>query len=878
MLRLGAIEVDGGCARLLLQLGVVALVARSVSGASLPLAPLFVQGAPAAAAQDSGAKLDELEDRRILSVRITGLEKQRPEVVLSELRTRAGARLRARAVRDDLAFLWSRFKLQCRVFVEPSSRTDASAGVKVRFEVVKEFFLFDRMTFSGMKRFKPETTVGRADLLQRLNVDDIERMTELTGQSLARRLEDLYRQEGYPNVKVELRPDLAKSTLDFVVDEGGYCRVERIDFFGNESFPAGDAWFSSFGWNLLGSAGIKSAPASWFIGKGTPYSRKTVEADLDRLRLFYRDQGFKDAAVELTRVHFDRDFSSVELGIRIVEGRRYRFGKIEVRVDGYPRGTAASFAPDELRKEMKIREGLVYSKRTIDEDVLRLVRFYGRQGFPSRSEHQRLDAASSLSIETPIEVVDDQQGVVDVVFMVREGTKKRLRDIAIVGNEGTRDAVIRRELSVFPGEVLDAVELSRSAERLLGLQYFGDRATGDPGVDMTLSPVPGEADLVDLEVSVREGSTGQFLWGAGISSNNGPFANIQYRKSNFDWRQPPSGWNPVDWFAQILANEAFHGGGQTFTFDVSPGTQLSQASLSFYEPDAFGKHLDTVGLGVDAFTRLWAFESYDENKIGLGLRLDRRIGRNVRVGLRYRDERIKIRDVVADAPRIIWLAEGKTRLRGIGATLSVSDLDRVIQPRSGYEVSAGATIAPEWLDSEARFYMLNLGGTGLVPLYTDVRERAHVLSVRKNIFYGEAIDGNEDLYVSERLFLGGVGSLRGFRFRGAGPTQFNRPTGGSARLNGSVEYGFPIPGASTKLQSSLAETEILRGSLFVDWGMLGNGFSDPLFDHLRVSAGFGLKIVIPGFNQAPIALYFSVPILRRETDRLEFFSFTLTTF
>ncbi|HMQ21216.1 MAG TPA: hypothetical protein PKE00_01930, partial [Planctomycetota bacterium] len=117
MLRLGAIEVDGGCARLLLQLGVVALVARSVSGASLPLAPLFVQGAPAAAAQDSGAKLDELEDRRILSVRITGLEKLRPEVVLSELRTRAGARLRARAVRDDLAFLWSRFKLQCRVFV-----------------------------------------------------------------------------------------------------------------------------------------------------------------------------------------------------------------------------------------------------------------------------------------------------------------------------------------------------------------------------------------------------------------------------------------------------------------------------------------------------------------------------------------------------------------------------------------------------------------------------------------------------------------------------------------------------------------------------------------------------------------------------------------
>ncbi|MCB9881668.1 MAG: BamA/TamA family outer membrane protein [Planctomycetes bacterium] len=846
-------------------------VATSFSYAAAP------QGIQAPPQDEQGRSvLEGLEDERILSVRITGLENLQPSVVLAELRTRAGSRLNARAVREDLAFLWSRFKLQCRVFVERSERTDANAGVKVRFEVIKEFFLFDRMTFSGMKKFKVDKTSGRADLLRRLGVDEIERMTELTGQSLARRLEDIYRQEGYPNVRVDLRPDLAKSTLEFVVDEGEYCAVTRIDFVGNESFPAGEAWFSSFGWNLLGSAEIKSAPShSWF--STSPYSRKIVEEDLNRLRLFYRDQGFKDAVVELTRVHFNRDFTGVELGIRIIEGRRYRFGKVAVRVDGYPRGSQSRFKPDELLEEMKLREGQIYSKTAIDEDVLRLVRFYGRKGYPSSAEHRGLDTATSLEVATPIEVVNDADGVVDVVFQINEGTQKRLREISIVGNDGTRDAVIRRELSVFPGDVLDSVELAKSRDRLLGLQYFGDRATGDAGVDITLAPVPGEPDLLDLEVAVREGSTGQFLWGAGISSNNGPFANIQYRKSNFDWRRPPSGWSPIGWLGDIIENEAFHGGGQTFAIDVSPGTQLSQASISFYEPDVFGKHLDTIGFGIDGFTRLRAFESYDENKVGLALRLDKRIGRNVRVGMRYRDELIKIRDIVADAPRIIWLAEGKTGLRGIGANIAVTDLDRQLQPRSGYDVSFGATLAPEWLDSEARFYMLQANGAAFLPLHIDVRNRAHVLTIRNQLSYGEAIQGNEDLYLSERLFLGGDNSLRGFRFRGVGPTQFGRPTGGSAKANGSFEYGFPIPGASTKLQGSLDETEILRGALFVDWGMLGNGFHDPLFDQVRVSAGFGLKIQIPGFGQVPIALYFGVPILRQETDRTRVFSFTMAT-
>lgn len=836
--------------------------------------PLPAQGSaskpqgPPTAQQNKAAALEALEEQRILSVRMTGLEKLRDEVVLAELRTRAKARLRARAVRDDLAFLWSRFKLQCRVYVERNER-----GVHVRFDVVKEFFLFDRMSFVGLD------AMSEREIRKRLGISEVERLTELTGASFARRLEDAYRQDGYPDVRVELRPDRKSSVLRFIVDEGAKCTVERVEILGNVSYKDGKAFLSSFAWNLIGSAGVKSKPNGFLPGmlSGEPYSQKTVREDLKRLRQFYRDQGYRDAQVELAYERFSPDRRTVEIGIRVVEGGRYRVGEIAVEVEGYPRGSKALFSPAEIRKMIEVREGAVYNKTQIDTDVLRIARFYGRKGFPSRDEHPRLESESAFSVESPVEVIDDENASVRLIYRVREGKRKKLRRIAIRGNDGTRDSVIRRELSVYPGEVLDSVELSVSQDRLLGLGYFGDRATGDAGVDFELAPVTTDPELVDLDITVREGSTGQILWGAGISSNNGPFANIQYRKSNFDWRDTPSGVSPFGWMRQIIDNEAFHGGGQTLNLDLSPGTEVSQASASFYEPDLFGTHLETFGLGLDIFRRLRIFESFDDDRWGYGIRVDRRFGRNVSVGFRFRDEQIKVSNIAPDAPFVIWAAEGRRRLRSIGVDASAQQLDRTVQPMSGYRVTGGAQLAPEWLDSEARFWKASARTTVFLPLYVDSRERAHVLTVRNSFGYGEAIHGQRELYLPERFFMGGIGILRGFRFRRTGPTQFGRPTGGEALYHGSLEYGFPIPGASTRLSRSLRETELVRGAAFVDWGFLGGSLSDPLFDQARITAGFGLQIRIPGLSPVPIALYFGWPVRSQATDRRQVFSFSFSS-
>jgi outer membrane protein assembly factor BamA len=121
--------------------------------------------------------------------------------------------------------------------------------------------------------------------------------------------------------------------------------------------------------------------------------------------------------------------------------------------------------------------------------------------------------------------------------------------------------------------------------------------------------------------------------------------------------------------------------------------------------------------------------------------------------------------------------------------------------------------------------------------------------------------------------MGGQNSLRGFDYRMTGPSQFGNPTGGEARWLGTLEAQFPI--FSVRPEDSYQEVEIIRGALFVDAGTLGLGFSDPTFGELRLAAGVGLRIRVPGLGFLPLALDFAHPLMFEETDDRRFFHFRL---
>ena len=71
---------------------------------------------------------------------------------------------------------------------------------------------------------------------------------------------------------------------------------------------------------------------------------------------------------------------------------------------------------------------------------------------------------------------------------------------------------------------------------------------------------------------------------------------------------------------------------------------------------------------------------------------------------------------------------------------------------------------------------------------------------------------------TERYFLGGSRLLRGFDFRGIGPSERDFAIGGETMFAGSLEVLWPLASRSRIGQDR--PTEVFRFGGFVDWGIL----------------------------------------------------------
>jgi len=140
--------------------------------------------------------------------------------------------------------------------------------------------------------------------------------------------------------------------------------------------------------------------------------------------------------------------------------------------------------------------------------------------------------ASVEAIPTP----DRQELTCDVTFNVQERELIYLSGIEIFGNDITKDEVIRRNLLLRPGERFDGEKQKQSERNLRALQYFAPEDANDPlllregGVHMTIPG--GGGNERPLIVTVNEGSTGSFNFGAGFSSDQQFSGLIDLRLDN----------------------------------------------------------------------------------------------------------------------------------------------------------------------------------------------------------------------------------------------------------------------------------------------------------------------------------------------------------
>lgn len=780
------------------------------------------------------------------------------------LRTRAGNPLRQVDVAKDIQVLWERLKIVAGVDVEDSP----DGGIVVIFVII-EPENYDRIAFRGLDHFTE--TQARSFL----GVAGARRISDVLALDHARDLEERYRLDGYYHARVTLERDEENSTLTLVVDEGPKVTVRYVHFRGNSAFP-GSAPLNIYR-NLIGGSELDSKPRNWLV-RGSPYSDEAVEADLEKLRIHYRSLGYRDARVELARREFSHDLSEVDLTFRVIEGRRYRIRsvRLEHRVSETELDTDPLYSQEELLAETRVKSGDYYDRDEINRDKRAIERFYGKRGHPVSGRYGQAVIPDALrwvgsSWRQPIERFDPETAEIDLIYQLIEGTPKRLHDVVIRGNTDTQDRIVRRKVQLFPGETLDISKVDRSLELLDALRYFQDPVTL-LGPRFELLPVEDLTDEIDLEIQVQEGDTGSFLWGAGVSTGLGVQGRIQFSKRNFDLFRPPSSFNPGTILSEIIGAKAFHGAGQELELLLQPGTEISQYQISLQEPDLFGSHFDTIGARIQGYRQLRLFDSYQSDAAGVILSLQRNISEDLQFSLSARQETVEIDSIDANAPALVFDAEGQTEIRSLLAQARWRDLDRLLEPTEGHEISLSAELGGGLLGAEEDFYKFGASARYYYRLYRDSLERSHVLFISQRFDFGKAFSNTDDLFLTERYHMGGS-TLRGFDQRRAGPTQFQRPLGGEARYLSRMEYQFPL--VSTRLAGALRETELLRGVVFSDWGLLGTEIDDSSFSELRLSIGVGVRIRVP-YLGLPIALDLGLPVLYEETDDRRPFYFSLS--
>ena len=259
----------------------------------------------------------------------------------------------------------------------------------------------------------------------------------------------------------------------------------------------------------------------------------------------------------------------------------------------------------------------------------------------------------------------------DLEYNIEEGDKTYIEKIIIKGNVKTKDKVIRRELSVSPGDVFNMVLVRRSKERLEGLGYF---EVGKVDTKPAQTDVPYHDDLI---VGLEEKSTGNFTFGAGFNTVESIFGYAQLEQRNFDIFNPPY----------------FTGGGQKFRLRVQLGTEQQDYEASFVEPWFLNRKLQ---LGIDLYRRVEDFVSldnfYNESRTGARVSLTKALGSDFLIGgISYNLEQVGIIDVNANSPDTILNQAGYAQENRFGATLTYDTRNSYELPNSG-QYSQASTI------------------------------------------------------------------------------------------------------------------------------------------------------------------------------------------
>lgn len=501
--------------------------------------------------------------------------------------------------------------------------------------------------------------------------------------------------------------------------------------------------------------------------------REELPNDVERIKEFYSNKGYLDVQVGQPSIELSEDKESFVLTFRIIEGQPYTIGDVTFAGN-------TIFETEELELGSLIRSDDVFQRSTVRKEVTRVTDKYGEKGY-------------SFAEVSPSLVPNPQTLTTQITFNIKEGSLIRIREIHISGNDKTRDNVIRREIRVDEQEAINSVAIKRSFQRLNNLNFFET---------VEILPNQVEEDKVDLEVKVKEKPTGSFSIGGGFST--------------------------LDQFTAIanISEGNLFGLGYLARIRGQLGIRRTLGVLTFRNPALFD---GPTSFQVDGFSTETDFLTYEEKRTGGTIQFGRAFSEYIVGSITLVGEAIEISNPSSDAPTFILRQVGDQSTTGFRASLFRDTRDNFQDPRSGSRSGVRLGFGTEAFGGTNNFYRVSLDGLKYVPLpIWDLR-----MAFRGRFGIAEGY-GGDSTPLTELFFVGGINTVRGFKFGRAGPvTTSGTLEGGNKQIILNAELIFPVlPDAK------------LNGVIFFDYG---KGFAEDtdLSLDLRPASGLEVRWISP---------------------------------
>lgn len=644
------------------------------------------------------------------------------------------------------------------------------------------------------------------------------------------KVKEYYIKKGYfeSQLSYELVTDPKSQEVKIVINvsEGRSGKVDDIVFHGFTGKEESD---------ILDKLYTKkySLLTSWLTGKGK-FMEEALEQDRLTIFNYLQDEGYADAKVKIQILESSAQ-GKVVIDIAADKGILYHFG--EVSFNGN-----ILLTDDDVEKVFFARPEGLYSPEKLRKTAEAIKDLYGRKGY--------ID--TNVTYETQLA---QDQPIYNVHFIVDEGREYRIGMIRVIGNCRTEARVVLRESLLVPGETFDSLKLKVTQARLENIGYF--KSVNVYAV-RTQDDVALGDNYRDIYIEVEETQTGNVSLFGGFSSADSIYGGLDLTERNFNYRG----------IGRVFSDgpASLRGGGEYLHLRSSWGAKEQSYLASWVNP-YFNDTLWRLGFEfVATVHNKLVSDDYTLNTYNFSAFVSYPLSPYLAYGYRYRIRNYsdfvkrKIANLDANDDKIDKHHQHGI-LSGVGANLTYDSTDSAIKPHRGLR----STIEGEIVGAggNVNFFRAAYVNAYYTPLWSRGYMR-YRWDCRFIYPFGQT-SKFEDIPMSERFFLGGVASVRGYKDFDIGP-HFYETKRGEKRKDGDD----PTGGISSSFLSAEYIQEvlpILDAFIFIDAGMISDRTFN--FGTYRMSYGIGVNIELMG--KMPITLGYGIPVNPQPGTKRHFF-------